>query len=246
MHPVKSDGPIIKLFKTIFLLSVILLGACDDKEARFEAAKTQALKNPDPWQAYAQIGGDAVIMFRCEPNESFCLKNILHKYHDLALTLYTSALKQHSPAAFVDLFTRPDPPVELKGRMPELAAELVKMAGSSRGDHASKDILRVAAGLLEEGKWVEKDSVRAAAFYARAWNAGDSYAPASLSQLYSAQHDDASALLWQFRCTGICYSRLAHDDVPASLSTRKILRIESLARDHSILTVNGQADWEAK
>ncbi|MDF7788073.1 hypothetical protein P4910_21730 [Pantoea stewartii] len=42
---------------------------------------------------------------------------------------------------------------------------MVKIKGSSHGDHVSKDILMIAAGLLQEGKWVEKDSVRAAVFY---------------------------------------------------------------------------------
>lgn len=35
-------------------------------------------------------------------------------------------------------------------------------------------------------------------------------------------------------------------DVPTSWSPRKILRIQALAKDHSIVTVNGQADWEEK
>ncbi|WP_205954652.1 hypothetical protein [Pantoea stewartii] len=42
---------------------------------------------------------------------------------------------------------------------------MVKIKGSSHGDHVSKDILMIAAGLLQEGKWVEKDSVHAAVFY---------------------------------------------------------------------------------
>ena len=93
---------------------------------------------------------------------------------------------------------------------------------------------------------MQKDSVRAAAFFAQAWLAYDTKAPASLSRLYSEQHDEASALLWRLRCIGDCYDKLETADDPATLSPREILRIQSLAKDRSIITVNGQANWEAK
>ncbi|OAD97937.1 hypothetical protein [Pantoea sp. OXWO6B1] len=236
----------LKKGKCLVLLSVMLLCACDSEESRFDAARTRALQNPDPWQAYVQLSADAERDCPSGLLESACSGKTLADYRGLAQTLYRKALSRSSPGAFADLFLRSVPPGRLEPQMPELAKKLIVMAGESPGDRASAALLLAAGDVLQKGEWVQKDSVQAAAFYARAWLAGSAKAASRLSHLYSLQHDDASALLWQNRCTGECYPGQELVDVPDSWSPRKILRIQALAKDRSIVTVNGQADWEDK
>nr|WP_072404810.1 hypothetical protein [Pantoea ananatis] len=237
----------VTLIRTFVLLSVMMLTACDTADSQFDAARTKALQNPDPFQAYLQVSKE--VDKNCPDSLLFrptCSDDIITEYHDLEISLYRTALNRHSPAAFIDLFMRPYPPDELKSRMPQLAEELINLATHSAGNRASAHLLATAAHVLEMGQWVQKDSVRAAALFAQAWLAYDTLAPASLSRLYSEQHDEASALLWRLRCIGDCYDRLESADDPTSLSSRQILRIQSLAKDRSIVTVNGQAAWEEK
>ncbi|MDE8558882.1 hypothetical protein [Pantoea vagans] len=235
-----------KVIKMLMLLSVMLMSACDNQKAEFDAIRTKTLQNPDSWQAWQQLNAEAEKA--CPEKEVLpsCDEKLKTDYRNLSVSLYRKALDQHSHAALTDLFMRDEPPAELKSRMPAYAAELITVADHSSGDRASVEILATAAHVLELGKWVQKDSVRAAAFFARAWLAYDTQAPASLSRLYSEQHDEASALLWRLRCTGDCDSSNAPYDNSASLSPRQILRIQSLAQDRSIITVNGQASWEEK
>lgn len=235
-----------KVKKMIMLLSVMLLSACDNQKAEFDATRTKALQNPDPWQAWQQLNAEGEKACPEKQVLPSCSGKLKTDYRNLSFSLYRKALDQHSYAALTDLFMRDEPPAELRSRMPAFAAELITVADHSSGDRASAEILATAAHVLERGKWVQRDSVRAAAFFARAWLADDTQAPASLSRLYSEQHDEASALLWRLRCTGDCDSSQAPYDDSASLSPRQILRIQSLAQDRSIITVNGQASWEAK
>lgn len=235
-----------KVMKTLMLLSVMLLSACDNQKAEFDTIRTKALQNPDPWQAWQQLNAEAEKA--CPEKQAFpsCSEILNTDYRNLSFSLYRKALNQHSSAALTDLFMRDDPPDELKSQMPALAAELISIAGHSSGDRASAKILAAAAHVLDRGKWVQQDSVRAAAYFARAWLAYDTQAPASLSRLYSEQHDDASAVLWRLRCTGDCDISQTPYGESDSLSPRQILRIQSLAKDRSIITVNGQASWEEK
>ena len=235
-----------RVLKMLMLLSVMLLSACDNQKAEFDAIRARALQNPDAWQAWQQLNAEAEKACPEKQLLPSCSEKRKTDYRNLSVLLYRKALEQHSYAALTDLFMRDEPPAELKSQMPSFAAELITVADHSSGDRASVKILATAAHVLELGKWVQKDSVRAAAFFARAWLAYDTQAPASLSRLYSEQHDEASALLWRLRCTGDCDSSLAAYDDSASLSPRQILRIQSLAQDRSIITVNGQASWEAK
>ncbi|NEK83963.1 MAG: hypothetical protein G3W58_22515 [Pantoea ananatis] len=231
---------------TLALLSVMLLAGCDYGDRQFDEDRTKALQNPDAFQAWLQLNKDAEK--NCHPGvfRATCSEEVHTAYQQLSLSVYRTALNRRSPAAFIDLFMRDDPPEELKSRMPQLAEELINLATHSAGDRSSARLLATAAHVLERGQWVQKDSVRAAAFFAQAWLAYDTKAPASLSRLYSEQHDEASALLWRLRCIGDCYDKLETADDPATLSPREILRIQSLAKDRSIITVNGQANWEAK
>nr|WP_210526132.1 hypothetical protein [Pantoea ananatis] len=224
----------------------MLLAGCDYGDRQFDEDRTKALQNPDAFQAYQQLNKDAEK--NCHPGvfRATCSEEVHTAYQEFALSLYRTALNRRSPAAFIDLFMRDDPPEGLQSRMPQFAEELINLATHSAGDRSSARLLATAAHVLERGEWVQKDSVRAAAFFAQAWLAGDTRAPASLSRLYSAQHDEASALLWRLRCIGDCYRKLMTADDPATLSPREILRIQSLAKDRSIITVNGQANWEAK
>lgn len=242
---------VIKKKRTVFLatlalLTVMLLAGCDYGDRQFDEDRTKALQNPDAFQAYQQLNKDAEK--NCHPGvfRATCSEEVHTAYQELALSLYRTALNRRSPAAFIDLFMRDDPPEELESQMPELAKELITLASHSAGDRASANVLAAAAHTLEKGQWVQKDSVRAAAFFAQAWLAGDTRAPASLSRLYNDQHDNASALLWRLRCIGECYNWLRITDDAATMSPREILRIQSLAKDRSIITVNGQVNWEAK
>ncbi|MCW1834110.1 hypothetical protein OLZ33_19200 [Pantoea ananatis] len=238
--------PAVKVIRTLVLLSVMLLAGCDYGDRQFDEDRTKALQNPDAFQAYQQLNKDAGK--NCHPGvfRATCSEEVHTAYQELALSLYRTALNRRSPAAFIDLFMRDDPPEELQSRMPQFAEELINLATHSAGDRSSARLLATAAHVLERGQWVQKDSVRAAAFFAQAWLAYDTKAPASLSRLYSEQHDEASALLWRLRCIGDCYNKLETAEPPATLSPREILRIQSLAKDRSIITVNGQANWEAK
>lgn len=245
---INKSIPAVKYIRTLVLLSVMLLAGCEFSDSQFDEARTRALQNPDPFQAWQQLNKDAEEncpdgFLELRPT---CSNHIMNEYHNLAISLYRSALKRHSPDAFADLFMRDDPPDELESQMPELAKELITLASHSAGDRASANVLAAAAHTLEKGQWVQKDSVRAAAFFAQAWLAGDTRAPASLSRLYNDQHDNASALLWRLRCIGECYNRLMITDDAETMSPREILRIQSLAKDRSIITVNGQVNREAK
>lgn len=48
-----------KVIKMIMLLSVMLLSACDNQKAEFDAIRTRALQNPDAWQAWQQLNAEA-------------------------------------------------------------------------------------------------------------------------------------------------------------------------------------------
>lgn len=154
-----------KVIKIIMLVSVMLLSACDNQKTKFDAIRTKAQQNPDPWQAWQQLNAEAEKACPEKQLLPSCSEKRKTDYRNLSVSLYRKALDQHSPAALIDLFTRDEPPAELKSRMPAFATELVKVADHSSGNRASAEILATAAHVLERGKWVQRDSVRAAAFF---------------------------------------------------------------------------------
>jgi hypothetical protein len=115
------------------------------------------------------------------------------------------------------------------------------MAENSEGGKKDLLLLSAAGDVLDGGTLVTRDSIRAAALYARAWLAGNDKAPEKLARLFMEHlKDPASAYLWKLRCLNECYA-VTIDVGEDFLSPRQIQWIQAQARDRSIITVNGLA-----
>lgn len=68
----------------------MLLACCEFSGSQFDEARTKALQNPDPFQAYLQLNK---VRMKTAPTD--CSDHIMREYHDLASSLYRSALKRH-------------------------------------------------------------------------------------------------------------------------------------------------------
>lgn len=213
------------------LLPSWLKGQDNAEKERFAAAKATALADKDPWHAWVTLSSGT------PDNMS---SDIREQYRALGIALVLQAAKQNNLEALVMVFERDDVSAFTDNRS-GLFASLVRLADQSSGGRDDRALLTTTGDVLQEGRWAARDSLRAAAFYSRAWSAGDDDAPSRLFSLYSTLRDPGSAYLWQLRCINSCRIFTTSDAPEQFLSSRQIQWIQRQAGDHSILTINGIA-----
>lgn len=217
---------------TSSVVSMVSIFSMSDNEA--SVAKFKELKQKTdamaPWAAYSLVSNSV-------PDD---IDEMLRSdYRKLAISLAIKAAQQNSPEALALMFRRDDVE-EFQELRPLLVDRVLALADKSAGKKEDAEILMTAADILQAGRLVIQDSLRAASYYARAWFAGSDDAPYKLSSLFSSLKDPASAYLWALRCTGKC-SRSLDGEATELLTPRQIQWIQSQARDRSVITVNGLA-----
>lgn len=211
-----------------------LFRGSDESRAKFQELKQKMENAPDAWQAYLTVT-------RSVPAE---INNSLRdEYRQLATALVLKAARANNPDALTLVFTRYDVP-DFRSARPQLVNGLLTAAEKAPGTAGDTGILTAAGDVLQNGTLVVQNSLRAAAFYARAWHAGSDEAAFRLNSLFMSIKDPASAYLWALRCTGKCHLDEGHK-AQDMLTPRQITSIQGLARDSRILTVNGLGSQEA-
>ena len=213
----------------INMISIFSISDSETSVDKFKALK-QKTDAMAPWAAYNLVT-DSV------PGDIG--EQLRNDYRKLAISLAIKAAQQNSPEALA-LILRRDDVEEFQEIRPLLVDRVLCLADKSVGKKEDAEILLLAADILQTGRLVVQDSLRAASYYARAWLAGSDNAPYKLSSLFSSLKDPASAYLWALRCTGKC-SRPINGAETELLTPRQIQWIQAQARNRSVITVNGLA-----
>lgn len=127
----------------------------------------------------------------------------------------------------------------------DIAPRILAAAEASTGAPADHQLLRVAGQIVRDGKYVIRNSDKAAELFARAWLAGDQTAAANNAQLYESLHDLNNAYLWALRCKGECrpddgYRPVNTESLRSRLSTTAIRQAEQAALDPTVLALAGR------
>lgn len=235
----------------IFILCIVsLLCGCNDEEKAFEKCQKEALANQNVWSAYLQVKGDYEAYTRGFTGLRYS-NDIAGQYLNLATKLFSKALDQHNLDALNAMFESKcslanSTGCDFIGKIPDNVPVFLSKVDKLPGKKSDIKFLLTAAQVYDEGHWVIKDSNHAVALYARAWAAGAVYAPKNLWEVFTELKEPASAYLWGIRCTGSC--SISTDELNAlaqsSLTAKQIRLIQQLAKDNSIVTVNGLASRE--
>ncbi|QOV66483.1 hypothetical protein [Kosakonia pseudosacchari] len=202
---------------------------------KFQALKQESEKAQDAWQAYLTVT-------RSVPAD--INNNLRDKYRQLAITLALKAARANNPDALTLVYTRDDVDVpEFLPARQQMVNALLTVAEKASGTAGDARLLLAAGDVLQNGRLVVQNSLRAAAFYARAWHAGSDVAASRLNSLFMSIKDPASAYLWALRCTGNCALEEGHK-ASDMLTPRQITSVQGLARDSRVLTVNGLGSQE--
>ncbi|HFE3442931.1 TPA: hypothetical protein ACF3I9_004397 [Klebsiella aerogenes] len=234
----------------LLLCIASLLCGCNDEEKAFEKCQKEALANPNVWVAYQQVKSNYSAYMRSFPTNEF--RDIAEKYRDLAARLFIKALDQNNIDALNAMFDWKQCGFQsLSGckvvdKIPKYIPIFLSDVDKLPGKKSDVKYFLTAAKVYDEGHWVIKDSNHAIALYTRAWSAGAVHAPENLWAIFTELKEPASAYLWGIRCTGEC--SINSDDVKAltqnSLTAKQIRFIQQLAKDSSVITVNGLASRE--
>ncbi|NCF08748.1 hypothetical protein [Kosakonia sp. MH5] len=217
-----------EIMTSLMALEAGVSSGSDESRAKFQALKQKMENDPDAWQAYLTVT-------RSVPAD---ISNSLRdEYRQLATALVLKAARANNPDALTLVFTRYDV-LDFWSARPQLVNALLTAAEKASGTAGDTGILTAAGDVLQNGILVVQNSLRAAAFYARAWHAGSDEAASRLNALFMSIKDPASAYLWALRCTGKCHLDEDHK-AREMLTPRQITSIQVLARDSRILTVNG-------
>lgn len=195
----------------------------------YENTERKATQMLDAWAAYLFVTSSV------SDDTSNAMRQ---RYRKLAVFLAVKAIKQNSPEALTLMFSRDDVQ-EFNELKTEYVGRFLSMAELSEGVEKDKLLLITAGDVLEQGRLATQDSLRAAGMYTRAWAAGASDAAGKLSTLFWNLKDPASAYLWGLRCLKNCHGSHHREEAKALLTPRQIQWIQTQARDHSVITVNG-------
>ncbi|MEN4633268.1 hypothetical protein ABEG88_22695, partial [Pantoea agglomerans] len=77
-----------RVLKMLMLLSVMLLSACDNQKAEFDAIRTKAQQNPDAWQAWQQLNAEAEKACPEKQLLPSCSEKRKTDYRNLSVSLY--------------------------------------------------------------------------------------------------------------------------------------------------------------
>lgn len=196
-----------------------------------EAAAKLEEESGKSFSDYAEAGtqgGDALWLAQHR-----YLLNAVEQMNPIAI----SALYSNKPEAY-SRFSN----TEAIGRMQELindkrkkfASRVVELAKTS--DDAI--ILRVAARILDEGKYYFRDAITANAYRTKVWLSGDARVADQISTTYDSIKDKKNTYLWALRCVGECDRTLNLWDLERDLSTEEIKTIQRMATDKSVSQVN--------
>lgn len=203
---------------------------------KFQALKQESEKAQDAWQAYLTVT-------RSVPAD--ISDSLRDEYRQLAITLALKAARANNPDALTLVYTRDDVDVpEFLPARQQMVNALLTVAEKVSGTAGDARLLLAAGDVLQNGRLVVQNSLRAATFYARAWHAGSDEAASRLSSLFMSLKDPASAYMWELRCTGMCQLDEGHI-AREMLTPRQITSIQKQASDSRILTINGLGYEEA-
>lgn len=222
------------IMSSLMALNAGLFSGSDEAGAKFQEVKQKMESAPDAWQAYLTVT-------RSVPDDID--KDLHDKYRQLATALVLKAARAGNPDALILVFSREDVP-DFWSAKKELVNILLAVAEKTPGSAGDARILTAAGDVLQNGTLIVQNSLKAAAFYARAWHAGSDVAASRLNSLFMSIKDPASAYLWALRCTGNCALEEGHK-ASDMLTPRQITSVQGLARDSRVLTVNGLGSQEA-
>lgn len=222
------------LLLSVTVMASALTGCFDSGKQQFEAARDAALKAKDPYLAletFRAQSGD--YQTSCSVTISSIFSHSCDERGETEKNIVLAALDKGSVPALVFLF---DPygkvpsvyPNDLaRPKAEQLAGRLLDLAEKAPADQAHQALLLNAARVSQRGAYVSQNSAKAAAYYIRAWQAGERTAAAELADLYRYTKDYRRAYFWAIRSRGL------NNDDRAQLTGQDITEIQRLAADNT-------------
>lgn len=256
----------------VILAGAGLLSGCDtqdDQNAATAAAINKAIAaaqaKADPWTAAEALTNDVRQALNANP---VCARGecnrapMVLRFEEARWGLIESALDRAIPQALALTFARGvamgDPAISETSphdiapeKISKWASSLLVLADAAGGADAGQRSLILAAGnLLENGRYIERDTYRATGLYARAWLAGSTPAAGAAARAYLGVGDVRNAYLWAIRCVNDCNlgaiarkaspngvpdPRFNTDALQALLTPEAAIQAQKAAADRSVL-----------